>query len=515
LSLTASVGGFLKLENRHYQRAIDLALRLYRERDDKEYLAEAFRFASVQKANLLRRYLGVQELAQSFGVPQEVVGEKVRLETDVLVLEKALAEASADERPSLRQELLGKQQELSEVRRKLESDHPTFSRALRGAALADPFAAAAGLTPDRMVIEYFLGQDSIYQFALSKEAGLTYAVVPRPENLKDLTQRALSDTATAATTCYQRLVAPLLEQEPGISRLQFIPDGMLWNVNFQSLRNNSQYLIQQQAVSYAYSSGMLFATDGAANNKANYLGFGISYDEVIDRINSAKNRSGTDNRLRNMGSLPYARQDVEEVAALLGTNPVLEDQATKANFLTQAPDGGILHLAMHGILEENPMESSLVFRGEQPGTYELLRMRELLGRQFPASLTVLSACHSGNGPLEATEGRQSIGRAFAAAGSKATITSAWAAPDRATYAIMKQVFQYIDEELPTDQALQRATISYLEESSAAERDPINWAHLNLTGSVMPVKAGSSWQWGLLAMGLIGLLASGLWFWGKK
>lgn len=493
LSLTASIGGFLKLENRHYERAIGLALRLHREREDQTYLAEAFRFASVQKANLLRRYLGVQELAQSYDVPQAVIGEKVRLETDVLILEKALAEASAAKRPALRQQLLSKQQELSEIRRTLEEDYQDFSRAMRGASLADPIAAAASLAPDRMVIEYFLGQDSIYQFALSADNGLTYAVTPKPDNLPALTSQAITDTAQAARL-YQLLVAPSLPASTTISRLQFIPDGELWNVNFQSLSHNGRLLIQHQAVSYAYSSGLLFDDNRETNQSSTYLGLGISYDDMLRRIQQSENRSGIDSRLRNMGSLAYARQEVEEVAAILNATLVPEQQATKAYFFDQAPSAGIIHLAMHGILEDNPMESALVFQSSEDSHYDLLRMRELLGKRFPAQLTILSACHSGYGPLEVAEGHQSIGRAFMAAGSKAVITSKWAAPDKATAVIIQKMTEAISAGLPSDLALQQGIAHYLEESSVAERDPRNWAHLNLTGSVQPLYPESSWKW---------------------
>lgn len=513
LSLTASVGGFLRLENRHYQRGIDLALRLYRERGEQQFLTEAFSFASVQKANLLRRYLGAQELALSYGVPQAIIGEKVRLETNVLVLEQALTDASEERKNELRQQLLKEQQALAEIQRELNQDYPTFSQAMRGASLADPLDAARDLEENQQIIEYFLGPDSIYLFSLSASDGLGYAVVPRPENLENLITNAFLET-DANEQLYQLLIAPITLPNERITRLQFIPDGVLWNVPFAALKTKGEYLIQRQAVSYAYSSAVLFAANDTDYGNAGYLGYGISYDDLIKRINSSGNRSGTDNQLRNMGSLPYARREVEEVALIFDVPPILDSQVTKAHFFRSAPSAGILHLAMHGILEENPMESALVFEAEETAAYDLLKMHELLGKQFPTRLTILSACHSGNGPLEVAEGRQSIGRAFAAAGSKATITSKWAAPDRATYTILKSTIMQVNSGAPTDVALQRGILHYLEESSTTEGHPTNWAHLSLTGSVSPVYPQSFWKWYLLAFCSLTTIAGLLFLYSK-
>lgn len=501
LSLLSSVGRFLGLENRHFAKSIDIALQLYKQTDKERYLHEAFGFVSRQKSNLLRRYLTGPQLAESFGVPQDLIDQKIRLETETLITEQALAAAENANKQSQRARLLAVQHELSELRRTLENDYPRFSRALSGAATFDPGVTQSTLTENQLVVEYFLSADSLYAFTLSA-GGMEYFVSRLPDGLAKTIDSFLN-TPSAAAELYDFLIAPALAGKPEITRLQLIPDGALWRIPFSALQNNGNLLTRTVAVSYAYSSPLLFAAADSPLPAGGYLGIGMSYKDIVQRIETSKNRSATDRQLRNMGPLPYARREVEDAEALLDGNTLFDGDATRANFFRDAPSYGILHLAMHGILRNNPMESALVFRGDDT-PYDLVRMQDILGTDLPARLTVLSACHSGNGPVETAEGMQSIGLAFTAAGSRATITSNWAARDAATYAILQYTFKRIEAGDPTDVALQKAVNNYLEGGTSADREPINWAHLSLIGSVDAV-APKSTNWWLIPGLLAGVL----------
>ncbi|MEM6771808.1 MAG: CHAT domain-containing protein, partial [Bacteroidota bacterium] len=430
LALTASLNRLIEQERRHYAAAIDVALRLYRETGEGRYHEDAYYFASSQKSNLLNRYLNSPDLAETMGLPAEVVEQQQDLELRVLILEQSLNTAEEDEQARIREELLSVNRELDVQREAIANDYPAFSQALRGYKRLDVAAAQAALEDNQLVVEYFLSDSSVYVFTIGRE-GLDHYVLPRPEGLDALVAAANTDAAVAAQL-YQALLAPALPQNDNITRLQFIPDGALWQLSFAALRNNDRYLIEDYAISYAYASAMLFADRSGLDVGEGYLGNGISYDDIIRRINASPKRSVVGNQLRNLGPLPFARREVDEAAVIMGGTPRINAEATKARFLEEGPTAGILHLAMHGIVNDNPMENALVFRGERD-TFDLLTMQEVLARKFPAALTILSACHSGNGPLQQNEGVQSIGRAFMAAGSRSTITSAWEAQDEATY----------------------------------------------------------------------------------
>jgi hypothetical protein len=107
---------------------------------------------------------------------------------------------------------------------------------------------------------------------------------------------------------------------------------------------------------------------------------------------------------------------------------------------------------------------------------------------------------------------QSIGRAFTAAGSRATITSTWEARDDATHDILVDFYRELHNGQPKDLALQQAIKSFLKAGSETDRMPNNWANLTLTGSVQPL--GKPLPWWLLGLGLLSLatLTLGVWKW---
>ncbi|MEM1357488.1 MAG: CHAT domain-containing protein, partial [Bacteroidota bacterium] len=516
LSLTASLEQFIDQEKRHYVTAVDLALQLYRNTDEDRYLRTAFHFASNQKSNLLRQYLMVPKLAENFGLPAELIAEQTELELQVLTTEKALLSANKADVLTLQRKLLGLNHTLGAMRKDIATSYPAYALALRGYPPVNVAEALSSLAEDQLVVEYFLSQDSIYAFTLAKADGLGYLVFARPESLPAMVQEVV-DGGAAAGAMYDQLLASIIPEE-GITRLQIIPDGILWQLPFAALRTpDNRFLIEKVAVSYAYSSSLLFDESLAQSyerKKDKYQGYGIDYLRLLKRISSPGERSAEVNRLRDIGHLPFATKEVATAAKIIGGRALLNEEATKTRFLAEAPTANIIHVSMHGLLAENPLESALVFRSEDDTkAYELLYMKEVLGTQFPVALAVLSACHTGNGSLQASEGMQSLGRAFTAAGSSSTIASSWEAKDEATHRILTDFYRHLRTGAPKDVALQSSIITFLQDGTPADRRPENWANLTLTGSIAAV-SGRTPTWWILIGGLI-VLGGGMWFYNRK
>ena len=512
LNLTASLGQHISREAEQYAAAIDLARELYRTTGNSAYRDEAYRFSSGQKSNLLRRYLSGPGLAESLGVPTAVVREKSDLELTLLTTERALLNATAEDRAALRDSLLRLNARADELKRQLAADYPAFSQALRGFPAVDPTAAAATLDDDQLIVEYFLSADTIYTFALSRARGLRMLTVARPA---DLNGRILDvvEGGAGATTLYDLLVSPVLSGEDGITRLQFIPDGALWRLPFGALKKDGRFLAEDYAVSFAYAAPLLFNPDIASRARAQtekYLGYGISYEDLQRSLTDGTFRGENLEDLRNMGQLPFAVREIARAAGITGGRSRLDAEATLRRFNEEAAGANILHLSMHGLLRANPLESALVFRAEHG--YGLLTMKDVLAGEYPAALTILSACHTGGGPLQTAEGMQSIGRAFTAAGSRATITSTWAARDEATHEIITETVGQLEAGLPADVALQRGIIKYLRNASPTERNPKNWANLTLTGSVQPVLPRGYGPWYLF---VAAVLLGAVFFWWRR
>ncbi len=99
-----------------------------------------------------------------------------------------------------------------------------------------------------------------------------------------------------------------------------------------------------------------------------------------------------------------------------------------------------VHFACHGLIDApRPGLSSLALSraDEQDG---FLRGLEVLRRQTPADLAVLSACETARGQLLGGEGIVGLTRAFMYAGTPRVICSLWKVDDEETAALMTRFY---------------------------------------------------------------------------
>ncbi|MEL7160183.1 MAG: CHAT domain-containing protein, partial [Bacteroidota bacterium] len=289
-NLTGSFGHFLRQQRHHYVTAVDIALQLYRRTGKPEYLTTAYGFVATEKGNLLRRYLTSPGLARSFGVPDDLLQRQRNLELTILALESAVV--NKEETITLRDSLLRLNTELQLLKTDLKTNYPAFTRALQGYAPIDPINIQRQLADDQQLIEFFLTPDSVYAFTLTSATGLGVRVLPRPRDLEALISGTVRGSPEAASG-YDQLLADILE--PGLRRVQLIPDGELWALPFQALRlPDGRFLIEEYAISYAYASSLLFdetQRKTAVAELENFRGFGIDYTDLVGRLTASGNRS--------------------------------------------------------------------------------------------------------------------------------------------------------------------------------------------------------------------------------
>ena len=86
----------------------------------------------------------------------------------------------------------------------------------------------------------------------------------------------------------------------------------------------------------------------------------------------------------------------------------------------------------------------------------VLTASEIYTLPINAELAVLSACETGYGKLEKSEGVMSMSRAFQYAGVKSTVMSLWKVPDKETSKLMLLFYKNLKKGFPKDKALQKA-----------------------------------------------------------
>ncbi len=306
-----------------------------------------------------------------------------------------------------------------------------------------------------------------------------------------------------------------------INRLRIIPDGILNYLPFEMLLTNNNatdwkgnktpFLLRDYAVSYAYSARLL--DDNERTDGRHFGGFGIEYDDkTLERIaaDSTLPRSSKAPTFAARGNtlahLTFADDEVRNIGKLL-INPkiFLNSEATKANFLKNAPNCGILHLAMHGAIDEkNPLNSGLIFSKTNDSTNNYLSGYDLFGQQLHAGLAVLSACNTGNGELQRGEGVMSLARAFAFAGCPSTVMSLWSIPDESTSQVMLNFYKYLNAGDPKDIALQKAKLDYLKTCPPQYQVPNYWGAPVIIGNIAPVDF-REWYQKPVYLGVLSLL----------
>ena len=536
-----------------YENGIKTAFKL------KDYDA-ALAFAESSKAFNLLSEIQNNRAKRFGGVPDTLLARERGLKSTIAFWQKIALDPATDSTriAQSRNGLFQAKQDFEAFQKQLEKNYPKYYNLKSPPPPLSIAAVQATLSDDMAAIEYFLGDSSLFTFAFSKTFSQVFEQRITPDlfqNIADL-RRSTSDYKfiknqpdsaqmlylRSARALYKTLLDTPLSifqisdfrfqngannqkseiQNPKsyIKRLRIISDGALGYIPFDMLLTadatswrgeNTPWLLQKMAVSYAYSSS--FLKEGVTpkseirNPKSSdFGGFGISYDK--DKFFFSE----TEMKNEKVSTLQHTVGEVQSIKSLLGGNEWLDKAATKKAFTDNAPNKSILHLAMHGFLDtHDPLNSGLIFSRETPtDTTNYLTGYDLYATQLQAKLGVLSACNTGDGQLKGREGIMSLARSFAFAGCESLVMSLWSVPDKTTSDIMVKFYENLKQGQPKDIALQNAKLFHLKNAEPSRRVPNNWAAMVVIGNVEAL-TWQGWEWGTMAWGLLTITILGLIF----
>ena len=128
----------------------------------------------------------------------------------------------------------------------------------------------------------------------------------------------------------------------------------------------------------------------------------------------------------NLGRLPYAEKEAFSVANIIGTIPILREQATKQSVLYRLRSAKVIHLATHGSASSNFFAFTSSLPISKSGLIEkehiLIFPKEIKTLNSSPALVVLSSCDSARGQVK-TEGVIGMARAFLSAGAHSVLVS--------------------------------------------------------------------------------------------
>jgi CHAT domain-containing protein len=341
------------------------------------------------------------------------------------------------------------------------------------------------LSPDQLLLAYFLHKESLVIFAVTKECLTTYEnpdgvkqlqrLMPflhahlQPGGWPDPQQPPQQGIRHMLNKLYKLLIAPVQEILPLQSGyLTIVPYGLLHNLPFHALFDGSHYLIEDYQVNYLPASSLLKPS---------------AIFEIERKTPAAASQPPLVFGHSGHGHLQRALEEAKMLAAMLGGRCYLEDEATIARLIEEAADSPIIHLATHGHSRlDSPNFSSVLLAD---GRFNVIDAFSL--NLKACELVTLSGCETGLALSGGGDEQLGLGRAFLAAGADTLVMSLWPVEDNATNELMHLFYENLLHGESKARALQKAQCSLVHRTKSIYTHPYYWAAFRLVGDVSPLK----------------------------
>ncbi|MBN2533405.1 MAG: tetratricopeptide repeat protein [Spirochaetales bacterium] len=290
-----------------------------------------------------------------------------------------------------------------------------------------------------LILEYFISSDQLYIFCIGKNyffaRSVRIAEDELVERIRDflalctsVRQMKKKDLDTQSVKLYNILFRPVEDQMNKFENIVVVPFGILYYLPFHALireqGGKKEYVLETRRISYTTSA---------------------TFSDVLKE---------TGKKLKAMlalgnpdGSLPAATREVELLKSSVFKESALVwtgGEATKSNFLDHAKEYDIVHLATHGVILNNPLQSYLLFAGtnEDEQRLTLLEVAGYTSLREKTGLVFLSACKTA---MESTGGNGSelisLAEAFAMAGPPTLVATLWEVNDVSTSKVVLKFYE--------------------------------------------------------------------------
>ncbi len=521
-----------------FEKAIECKLLLAAANAEEKYVHQAYVLAEESRALLLLDALQKTKAAHYTGLPDSLLTQEKNLNQAISEIDQSIFAAEEEgegldsQLVSLNGELFALQSTYDTLLQILQQNHPDYYQ-LRHQKNTIQVTEIQNelLTDDQGVLQYFVGDSSLFIFLIQKE-NFQVKQVAMDFSLNQLVSqwrtsveaygagnreaRIGKNHVESSRQLYEHLLAPFAEDLP--RELTIIADGALGYLPFEALLVRSpervgayrtyDYLLHHHTISYAFSTSWW----KALLEKKNKL---IAPNSLL-AIAPAFDASPIASRTRSAGlaALQHNQEEAQYIAQLWGGLALTAADATKEHFIKQAGQYQILHLATHAKANDRSGDFSFLAFTENPeiSGQEKLYARELYELSLPADLVVLSACETGVGEMQRGEGIISLARGFSYAGARSILTTLWRVSDDKAARLMKAFYEQLSQGVRKDLAIQQSKINYLGNCRDREAHPFYWAAFVGMGNMESLQGPSvwpKWTWGVLGFFI---LSFGIWYW---
>ncbi|MBC8046707.1 MAG: CHAT domain-containing protein [Fimbriimonadaceae bacterium] len=496
----------LKKGNKLHEKAFETAKQLYRKTYDKKYLQQMFWVSETSKYSvLLDSYVGKKATALFNNTAWKNDSLLAEINPRLKQLEFQLRYAEDDgEKNILKNELHTLSVLQDSLQKILHQNNPAYYQAKYAYTVSSLNDLKQSMDTNQLVITYFTTSDTVYTITVSKNDVSFYSIANDSafntslnyllsyiSNSNSYSQKQYDSYITASKNVYNYILKPVLQKQNGIKNCIIIPDKKLSLLPFDVLAtdtnkyndiNDATYLVQKYNVSYAFSASVYLQKPlEHLPQKRTVIAFSPSFK-------SNKYFTERDCFNANVASLLFNRKETASITNLLSGKDYSGDAATVKNFLQQANEYAVIHIASHACVNyQNSAASQIAFSDT------ILFASDIYYANLNAQLVTLSACNTGTGKLETGEGMMSLSRAFAYAGCPSVVMSLWSANDESTSKIMEYFYAALKTGNKKDEALRLAKLKYLEQADTFHKQPFFWASFMVIGDTESIDFQNSYS----------------------
>ncbi|MGD1803841.1 CHAT domain-containing protein, partial [Dapis sp. BLCC M126] len=519
----------------YYQFYIHLLMELHQQNPNQDYDSKAFHASERSRARTLLELLNEASVDIRQGIDPQLATAERKLQQQLNTIEtKRIKLLSGEYTPEqkvnieqTRDELIDKYEQL---RNKIRTTSPNYAALTQPQPLTLKQVKQQVLDDDTLLLQYSLGEESSYLWAITKDRIDSYQLPPQAEIKTAATElmvrmtghkirddiKTFDSAADALTEIILQPVANKLNKK----RLLIVPDSFLQYIPFSvlSIPNTSQesdgyqpLILNHQIVNLPSATTIANIRNATKSRKLAPKKVAIIADPVFSpedarvrgkttTISTSENRSRAfpleaqklDRAARDVGinwsRLPGTRKEAQAVMALIPKSErtqVFDFQADREIATTHELDQyQIVHFATHGFANGKQPELSGIVMSlvDKNGNWQngFLRLNDIFNLNLPAELVVLSACKTAWGKDIKGEGLVGLTRGFMYAGAKRVIGSLWYVDDEATAELMSEFYQgMLEEGVSPVEALRQAQLEIMEQQGW--QHPYYWGAFTLQG----------------------------------
>jgi len=394
---------------------------------------------------------------------------------------------SSEELATLQREISVLEDEYQQVQAAIRKSSPQYS-ALTQPQPLDLKGIQRQLDPNTVLLEYSLGEQRSYAWAVTPDSLKTYEL-PKREAIENIVRRVNESLAARSLTAIEspaqrrariagadaefekaaselsRMILAPAAAEFGKKRLVVVADGALQYVPFAALTvaSNRPLIVDHELVSLPSASAFALQRQILANRPLAPEAVAVIADPVFStndvRLGGTAVKESVSTRIIEHGPggpggqlsiprLPFTRWEADQILAVSPAGATLKAVGFDANRAV-AGSGELshyryLHFATHGYVDTMRAGFSAVvlsmFDKDGKPQDGFLRTHDIYNLKLPAELVVLSACETGLGKEVTGEGLEGLTRAFMYAGARRVVVSLWNVNDKATASLMQRLY---------------------------------------------------------------------------